>query len=83
MGVASLLAIVGGFFVLAILPDGPYLKGRARFDAGMLWKVFRNSQFRHTAFGYFGHMWELYAFWSMVSLFLGSRLQIISFRRTW
>ena len=77
VGVASLLALLGGVLVLTLLPDGPYLKGRAPFDARMLWRVFRQPQFRHTAFGYFGHMWELYAFWSMVSLFLASRLERI------
>ena len=40
----------------------------------MLSRVFRDPPFRHTAFGYFGHMWELYAFWSMVPFFLGARL---------
>jgi len=66
---------MGGILVLTLLPDGPYLKGRAHFDARMLWRVFRHQQFRHAAFGYFGHMWELYAFWSMVSFFLAARLE--------
>ena len=66
---------MGGVLVLTLLPDGPYLKGRAHFDARMLWRVFRHQQFRHAAFGYFGHMWELYAFWSMVSFFLAARLE--------
>jgi len=30
------------------------------------YKVFKNEQFRSAAFGYFGHMWELYAFWAFV-----------------
>jgi MFS family permease len=28
--------------------------------------IFRSKRFRASAFGYFGHMWELYAFWAFV-----------------
>jgi len=70
---ASVLSVVGGVLVLVALRDGPYLKGRARFAPTMLARIFRHAPFRNTAFGYFGHMWELYAFWSMVPFFLGAR----------
>jgi len=74
-GTASILAVSGGFLVLMALPDGPFLKARAPFDARMLWRVFAHLPFRRTAFGYFGHMWELYAFWSMIIFYLGARFQ--------
>ncbi len=74
-GTASVLALAGGCLVLMALSDGPFLKARAPFDARMLWRVFAHLPFRRTAFGYFGHMWELYAFWSMIILYLGSRFQ--------
>ncbi|HYP28281.1 MAG TPA: MFS transporter [Blastocatellia bacterium] len=72
---ASLSAIAGGALVLFGVPDGPYLKGRARFDGRMIFKVFRGRPFRYTAFGYFGHMWELYAFWSLVTFYLSERFE--------
>lgn len=37
--------------------------------AGVL-DVFRLRAFRSAALGYFGHMWELYAFWTVVPLFV-------------
>jgi len=74
-GTASILALAGGCLVLLALSDGPFLKARAPFDARMLWRVFAHLPFRRTAFGYFGHMWELYAFWSMIIFYLGARLQ--------
>jgi len=33
---------------------------------GAVAQVFRVPEFRASAFGYFGHMWELYAFWSVL-----------------
>jgi len=75
---ASIAAVVGGALILVAVGDGPYLKGRARFDPAMLVKVFRHRPFRYTAFGYFGHMWELYAFWSLVSFYLSTRFQASS-----
>lgn len=32
--------------------------------------MFKDKRFRSAAFGYFGHMWELYAFWAFVPMAL-------------
>jgi MFS family permease len=72
---ASLSAVAGGALMLLGVGDGPFLRARARFDYSMAFKVFRHRQFRYTAFGYFGHMWELYAFWSLSAFYLGARFQ--------
>ena len=69
---ASISAVLGGALMLIGVTDGPYLKGRARFDGRMLFKVFQHRPFRYTAFGYFGHMWELYAFWSLATFYLSA-----------
>jgi MFS family permease len=68
----SALAVAGGFAMLALVPDGPYLAKGARFDPRALASVFREPRFRASAFGYFGHMWELYAFWAFVPLVLAA-----------
>lgn len=36
--------------------------------AGTTRQIFQVPGFRASAFGYFGHMWELYAFWSVLPL---------------
>lgn len=72
---ASVSATAGGLLILVAVGDGPYLKGRARFDPAMLVKIFRHRPFRYTALGYFGHMWELYAFWSLSSFYLTARFK--------
>ena len=67
MQVSSVLAVLGAGLVY-FLGDGPYLKkavvsGRALGEA---FSVFKIADFRASAFGYFGHMWELYAFWAVL-----------------
>lgn len=68
------IAAVGGFLMLMMVPDGPYRKPGQKPDFKAFFKVFRNIDFRSAAFGYFGHMWELYAFWSFVPLMLATYL---------
>jgi MFS family permease len=67
--VASLLAVAGGILVKIGIGDGPYLQKSPRFDVRAAFRVFRFRKFRLQAFGYFGHMWELYAFWSLAASF--------------
>jgi MFS family permease len=69
---ASGLSLVGGLIVLLGLSDGPYLSKSAPFNPRMVFQIFRHKAFRFQAFGYFGHMWELYAFWSLVATFLAA-----------
>lgn len=65
---SSLLALIGGFAVLKV-GDGPHLKRNPNPPKwGGVLGVFRIERFRASAFAYFGHMWELYAFWTVVPL---------------
>jgi MFS family permease len=73
--VSSGLALVAAVLV-ARLGDGPHL-GTARprrSGWGSVLAAFRVPAFRASAFGYFGHMWELYAFWTFVPLLLAGLL---------
>ena len=66
--VSSALALLGAALVY-FLGDGPYLKksdGLTVASLGRAFGVFRIPDFRAAALGYFGHMWELYAFWAVL-----------------
>ena len=66
----SALATFGGFVMLLLVPDGPYLPKGSVFDPHALKTIFRSRRFRASAFGYFGHMWELYTLWAFIPLLL-------------
>lgn len=52
------------------LGDGPHHGSRRSLQWGAVLGSFRIPDFRAAAFGYFGHMWELYAFWALVPLLI-------------
>lgn len=73
--IVSLLAISGGLLIYFFVHDGPYRKPSVRFSFSDIRNVFQFQSFRQPAFGYFGHMWELYAFWAFVPWILGAYQQ--------
>ena len=68
----SALALLGGAAMLLLVPDGPYRRAGARPAFTAFLAGFREPEFRAAAFGYFGHMWELYTFWAFVPVVLAA-----------
>lgn len=70
---ASGCAVLGGVAV-AWVGDGPHHPVAARMNWGGVFRAFREHHFRAATLGYFGHMWELYAVWTMAPLLIAHRL---------
>lgn len=72
---SSVLALVAAALI-GRLGDGPHLPkqkpGPVRLGAVL--EAFRVPAYRGAALGYFGHMWELYAFWTVCPLLLADVL---------
>lgn len=66
------LAALGGMLLFNLVPKPQHQRRSSKLDLGVAFKLFRSKPFRGAAFGYFGHMWELYAFWSVLPLLFSS-----------
>ncbi|MFW5454292.1 MFS transporter [Thioalkalivibrio sulfidiphilus] len=80
---ASLLALFAAVMVRA-LGDGPHLPATA--SGGRPWSglaAFRRRPFRAAALGYFGHCWELYAFWTLAPLLVLRELERLDLSAQW
>ena len=66
---ASTLAAAAGLLI-NLVGLGPERAEAPRIDPGAVLRAWTNKPLRLANLGYFGHMWELYAMWGWIGLFL-------------
>ena len=70
----SLLAALGGVATALLVPANPNATRAARITPRALALIWSDWRLRASVFGYFGHMWELYAFIVLAPLIAATRL---------
>ena len=66
----SIAAFAGAAIMAAFVRDGPHVAARAPFNPACIGELLRTRGVVLANLGYFGHMWELYAMWTWIGLFL-------------
>jgi MFS family permease len=72
--VTSAFTVAGGLIAGFLVREGPFPFSRARLDPKQAPHAFANRGVRLASFGYFGHMWELFAAYAWFLLFFADHL---------
>jgi MFS family permease len=70
----SALTLAGGLVVEFAVKEGPFPFPRGTFNPRQAGRVFGNRGVRLASFGYFGHMWELFAMYAWFLVFFSDEL---------